>query len=372
MANFNMVNNLQPLIQKYAHQRLDRWNILGILYIVFTYLSGILLFFSSDLLVNFFGVILLTHSLILSAYMTHEFIHNTVFKNKTANQIFSNLMLWINGSCYFGFSELQKLHIAHHRDKVDISPFNSAEFLDRTPFKPVILALEWFHFPSIALWLRGRQIFLPFFREDLQQARVSVFTFLAIRVTLFSILAYFSIKALFLYFISFIGMVIVLQFMDAFQHTYEVISTEQSPETIATIVRSRDSIYEQENTFSTLLSRRFWLLNLLLLNFGYHNAHHAIMNCPWYNLRRLDEELYPRESAYHFTFFPLLKNYHRFRIRRLFEGQGKAIESDRQTLEQFYGAIGVSFLVPVGKLANWQEVGEGRRQEAGGRFLERG
>ena len=100
------------------------------------------------------------------------------------------------------------------------------------------------------------------------------------------------------------------------------------------------------HTFTTLISRRYWWLNLLVLNFGYHNAHHTAMKCPWHSLHELDRHLYAGEKTHYLTRPQLLKNYHRFRIARIFSGQGKAIdEQGNLNLDTFYGAVGVSFLV---------------------------
>jgi hypothetical protein len=94
------------------------------------------------------------------------------------------------------------------------------------------------------------------------------------------------------------------------------------------------------------VSKRYWWLNLLLLNFGYHNAHHELMKCPWYSLHELDKELYTGEEVHYITLPQLLWNYHRFRVSRIFSGQGQAVSNaGTPQLETFYGGIEVSFLV---------------------------
>ncbi len=45
-------------------------------------------------------------------------------------------------------------------------------------------------------------------------------------------------------------MITVLRFMDAFQHTYEVFE-------VGSALPDRNRAYEQENTFTTLISRRY-------------------------------------------------------------------------------------------------------------------
>jgi fatty acid desaturase len=54
----------------------------------------------------------------------------------------------------------------------------------------------------------------------------------------------------------------------------------------------RDLRYEYENTYSNLIAERWGWMNLLVLNFPYHNAHHVRPGAPWYRLPRLHRSLY--------------------------------------------------------------------------------
>ncbi len=127
--------------------------------------------------------------------------------------------------------------------------------------------------------------------------------------------------------------------MDCFQHTYAVFQLGQS-------LPQYSLEYEEANTYSNLMPDRWRWLNLLFLNFGYHNAHHRLIHCPWYLLPQLDTELYESEHQQHVTLNHLVKNYHQFRIHRLFHGGETVIEMDKGLdLEQFSGGIGVSFLI---------------------------
>jgi fatty acid desaturase len=135
-------------------------------------------------------------------------------------------------------------------------------------------------------------------------------------------------------------MIQILRFMDAFQHTYEVFSLGAStPE--------HDYAFEQSNTFSNVISRQYPWLNLLFLNFGYHNVHHHhAMKCPWHNLPALDRQLFGGDEVHYIPLQRLLWNYHQFRLSRIFSNQGQAVdEAGRLMLDKLYGAIGVSFLV---------------------------
>ena len=53
-----------------------------------------------------------------------------------------------------------------------------------------------------------------------------------------------------------------------------------------------DRDYEQSHTFSNVISIRYPWLNLITLNFGYHNAHHTKPTVPWHELPKLHEALY--------------------------------------------------------------------------------
>ncbi|HEY9620427.1 MAG TPA: fatty acid desaturase [Crinalium sp.] len=328
-------------INEYLHRQKPLWNAIAILYTLIAYGSGLGLLLSSNGWLNGLGVVLLTHSLVISAYLSHEFMHSTIFEGRRWNAIFGTLMLWLNGGCYGRFDDLSKRHIAHHVDRVDFSGFDLPGTLRQlpAPVRKAILFLEWLYFPVVSLWLQWRAIAAPFRYSKRRDERLRIVSILIIRGALFTLLAYISPKALLLYFVAYIGMITVLRWMDAFQHTYEVFQSGQP-------LPKRDRIHEQANTFSTLLSSRYPWLNLLLLNFGYHNAHHELMKCPWHALSKLDQTLYAKDDVQYIPLSQLLKNYHQFRVSRIFSGQGRAVDGDRNpTPDTFYGAIGVSFLV---------------------------
>jgi fatty acid desaturase len=328
-------------INRYLHQKKPLWNTLSILYTLVGYVGGIALLLLPNGWLNALGVVLLTHSLLCSAYLAHDFMHSALFESKAWNIAFGNLMLWLNGGCYARFEDLTRLHIAHHVNRVDFCRFDLTTFLKAmpAPVRSLLLALEWLYFPSLAFLLRIRSIFAPFWEPDRTDERVRNMLILLIRGGLFALLGIVSPKALLLYFVSYISMLTVLRFVDAFQHTYEVFP-------VGSAIPKRDRAHEQANTFSNVVSLRYWWLNLLLLNFGYHNAHHELMKCPWYNLYDLDRALFKGDEVHYITLPALLGNYHRYRISRLYSGQGQGVdEKGNRSLETFYGAIEVSFLV---------------------------
>jgi fatty acid desaturase len=341
MVNYFTFTNVSVDIRSYINRQKLIWNAVAITYTFVGYVAAIFLLMLHQIWCNGLGVILLTHSLLYSAYLTHEFMHGTIFKNRRWNTIVGNVMLWLNGGCYNGFQDLTLQHIAHHKDRVDIFTFDPIVALGQKPLliRRSILLLEWLYFPAIGFWSRWRSILSPWWNSERRDRRIFTTLIIAIRGILFILLGLISFKALLLYFFSYLGMMIVMRWADAFQHTYEGFPP-------GTVLPKRDRAHEETNTFSTLLSRRYPLLNLLLLNFGYHCAHHSVMKCPWHSLHELDRELYRDKEVRYISLFQQLKNYHQFRVIRFIEGQGQAVdEKGNPTPDKFYGAHDVSFLM---------------------------
>lgn len=324
-------------LQSFINRRQPLWDAAAIAYTLLGYGAGLALILHPNGWLNAVGAMLLTHSLVYSAYLSHEFMHSSIFPGRRWNAIWGTVMLWLNGGCYGGFEELAIEHIAHHVDRVDFSGFDLAATLQALP-KPLrwaVLGLEWLYCPVISFWLQWRGVLKTWHQPD-QRLRIAIT--LVIRVTLFGLMGWFAPKALVLYLVAYISMVNLLRWMDAFQHTYDVF-----PPGVTIPKRSREQ--EQANTFSTLLSPRYRWLNLLMLNFGYHNAHHEVMKCPWHSLPALDRTLFTGDEVHYVPLGQLIRNYHRFRIKRIFAGQGQAADENRQpTPDLFYGAVGVSFL----------------------------
>ena len=327
----------RPELQSFMNRRKPLWDAIAIAYTLIGYFGGIALLLCPSAWLNLPGVLLLTHALVYSAYLTHEFLHGNIFAGRRWNAAWGTVMLWLNGGCYGSFDELSVQHMAHHVNRVDFAGFDLPKTIETSPIplRWTLLSLERLYFPVITLWLQWRGV-LKTWRQPDQRLRI-VLT-LVIRGALFALMAWISPKALLLYFLAHISMINLLRWMDAFQHTYEVF-----PAGTPVPLRSRE--HEQANTFSTLISPRYRWLNLLVLNFGYHNAHHEVMKCPWHSLPELDSLLFNGNEVHYVPLSQLLRSYHRFRITRIFAGQGQATDENRQpTPDLFYGAVGVSFL----------------------------
>ena len=101
----------------------------------------------------------------------------------------------------------------------------------------------------------------------------------------------------------------------AFQHTYDaypILDDKPIPQD-----KLRDRAYEQANTYSDVVGLDAKWLNLVWLNFGFHNAHHERPVAPWYSLPRLHRELYADTSPQVVTVGELLRAYHRHRVTRV-------------------------------------------------------
>ena len=158
------------------------------------------------------------------------------------------------------------------------------------------------------------------------------------RILMFVGIGLLSPKAVALYLVAYIGMIHITRWADAFQHTYEGFP-------LGTDLPERSRSHEREHTFSTVLSCRYPWLNVLLLNFGYHSAHHNAMGRSWYKLPVLSRELYKQGSVSYMPVWEQLSNYHRYRVKRLLEGQGDVLRQHGAcNYERFYGAVDVSFI----------------------------
>jgi fatty acid desaturase len=294
---------------------------------------------------NGLGVLLVAHGLIYSAYLIHECVHNAAFESSRANDRLGALMSWINGACIASYSRLKKKHLRHHSDRLDVVTFDYRAALRRTPIwvQRGVLALEWAYIPAVEIMIRGMIVAAPLAAGGAERRRV--LWILLLRLASFVMLAWISLKALLLYALAYWIFLTALRFMDAFQHTYEVYASH-SLEAAASDPR-RDLRYEYENTYSNLLSERWHWMNVLVLNFPYHNAHHVRPGVPWHRLPALHRSLYGRSDRQVIRCRELAASYHRHRVVRVMAESYGSVAATGDRAAGFLGAIGVSFLTAV-------------------------
>ena len=324
-----------------------RWpNALVIFYTFFGWALGVWLLTSGHWLLNVAGVALTTHTLVYSAYLIHECVHHTIFEGLRPNDRLGVLLSWLNGACLADYQRLKKKHLRHHADRLDVVTFDYRAALGATPnwIRQCALALEWAYVPVIELLMRGMIIAYPF-RYGTVATRIRLILLLAVRVAFFTALAVLSIKAALLYALCYLIFLHVLRFLDAFQHTYEVFpSRSLAP---APVDPRRTRRYEYENTYSNLVSERWAWLNLLVLNFPYHNAHHERAGESWYRLPALHRSLYGKTDQQVVTCRALAGSYHRHRVTRVLAEDYGSVAADGERASGFLGAVGVSFLTAV-------------------------
>lgn len=318
-------------------------NLLALCYVLLSYVGGMGMVVADGLLWNVIGVLLLGHSMVIAAYLIHECAHNTLFSNNAYNEKLGRVLNWFTGGCYGDYAALQHKHFRHHVDKADVVAFDYRPHLRRHPgLLKLIQGLEWLYIPALDIMMHTLQIVLPFTRPAYAHNRHRVITLLLIRGSLFALLTYYSPKAALLYLLGYFLMMHVLRFMDAFQHTYEIFETleqKRGPE-----ARRYDRQYEHDNTYTNLISRKYPWLNLLVLNFSYHNAHHFKQAVPWHQLPTLHRELYGDDENQLIPFRNQLWSYHRYRVARIDNDADERPVGGADKGRNFIGVDGVNFL----------------------------
>lgn len=298
---------------------------------------------------NALGFAMVVLALVWSAYFIHEFAHQAIFKTPEANARWGTLMTWVNGSCFAPFADLRRKHMRHHVERADVITFDARAFLMRSPawFRASVVALEWAYVPVVEFVMRGFVIALPFMDERKHDRRARIVAIAAVRIAAFALLGWLSPKALLLYFLAYLVFVTVLRFADCFQHTYDaypILDDQPIPDD-----KLRDRDYEQANTYSNVVGLHNPLLNLLWLNFGYHNAHHERPTVPWHRLPAYHRELYGETYAQVVPVRQLLRAFHIHRATRVISGDYGQVRGPEVPgrADGFVGAVGVSFLTAV-------------------------
>jgi len=316
---------------------------LATLYALIGYVLSWFLMFQDSTWVQLLGALWLAHSMIIAAYLIHEAAHLSVFKDKSHNRWYAELLLWITGSSYSNFIDIQKKHNRHHLDRADIVSFDFRPILERHPvLLRSIQILEWFYIPAVELFMHFLVWILPFIKEDRKPRRLRVISFLIIRLGAFALLASLAWQVIWLYPLAYLLFLTVMRFMDVHQHTYEVYETLDRPR--GPEARLRDRAFEHHNTYSNLFSVKWPWLNLLVLNFGYHNVHHDQQLQPWYKLPRIHHETYGNDQSQVLLIKNLMISFHRYRVPRVINGDPINLPVKRDEGKTFIGVDGVSFL----------------------------
>jgi fatty acid desaturase len=320
-------------------------NCLALGYALVGYATGFWLMAADAWPVAAAGVLLTAHAMLIAAYLIHEAAHYTLFASPAHNRIAGEAMSWIAGSAYAAFERIRHLHLRHHRDRADVTCFDWKAFLNARPgLRRAVVALEWAHIPAVELLMHAQVMLRPFLDRSQRAFLPRAATVLAVRAALLGGLALLSPQSAVLYGVAYLLLLTALNFFDAFHHTFEQYFTGAE---VPVPMNDRDRAYEQANTYSNVVSARHPWLNLLTLNFGYHNAHHERAAVPWYRLPALHRELYGDGSRELMPLSELLRTWVRNRVRRVIDEDYGGVGEGRGRADGFVGAHGVSFLTVV-------------------------
>ncbi|MBI1398201.1 MAG: fatty acid desaturase [Betaproteobacteria bacterium] len=321
-------------------------NIAAIGYATLGHLAGLTLLTGDSVLVVACGVLLTAHTMVIAAYLIHEAAHYTLFRDARHNRVAGEIMAWICGAAYASFERIRHMHLRHHRDRADVTVFDYKALLRRHPvLRTIVFAAEWLHVPAVELVMHAQLLVRPFVRRQERARRARVLVVAATRVALFATLFAFSPLALAGYALAYWLLLTTLNFFDAFHHTFDQYFTNDEHAVVP--LNGRGRAYEQANTYSNVVSTRHPWLNLLTLNFGYHNAHHERAAIPWYRLPALHRELFGDDSRELLPLAELLRTFHRNRLKRVLDDDYGAVGTGPGRADGFVGAHGVSFLTVV-------------------------
>jgi len=91
-----------------------RFQIFALTYVMMSYATGIVAIASSSFSFNLVGILLLSHGLVIAAYLLHECAHYSVFSSATQNARLGSMLAWLTGACYSGYERVRRKHLRHH------------------------------------------------------------------------------------------------------------------------------------------------------------------------------------------------------------------------------------------------------------------
>ncbi|MFT3931768.1 MAG: fatty acid desaturase [Spongiibacteraceae bacterium] len=317
----------------------------ALVYVLVMYIGGFALLLDAQWWSWPLGVLAVAHAMVIASYMIHECAHGAVFMKSQHNALLGRALLWINGASYGDYEAIKHKHMRHHFDRADVIAIDYREILQRHPLlSKLIVTLERIYIPAIDCLMHALVIILPFTDERYRAQRKRVLISLCARSSLLLALALYSWMAFAGYIVAYLLFEVVLRTMDMHQHTYEVfINLDQQRDAVKFDKACRDKNYEQRNTYSNPLGKGL-LANWLVLNFGFHNAHHEKPSAPWYRLPAIDHELNYAEQEFDFT--DVLRSYHQHRLTRVLNTD----HGDTKNIADgigFVGVLGVSFLTAI-------------------------
>lgn len=312
-----------------------------LVYIAAGYTGGWFALFQDSALVNGVGVLALTHAMLIAAYLLHDCGHNAIFVSTAQNARLGSVLNWIAGSSYGRFEDIRYKHMRHHVDNYDPVVWDYRSYLKRHPAaEKVVRAAEWAYIPAIEIMMHAMLVLAPWCMESRRDQRGRVLWVVLVRGGLLALVLAISVKAFLLYVLAQLLLLTALRFMDCYQHNYEVVFNLDDKD--FTFPHRGDAQYEQRNTYSNLLSHRYPWVNLLVLNFCYHNAHHLKPTLGWYRLPALHAQMYPDVEPQTLGFLEQARAFHKHRVARIY-AEDYGDDEVKQSLQEGR-AVGVDAL----------------------------
>jgi len=340
-----MASLAPPSTRLFREQQGTLPNTLALAWVTLGWLGSFVLMASPSVACNVAGVLLCTHSMVLAAYLIHEAAHQSLFATPTANRRIGEWLSFVAGASYASFERIRHMHMRHHRDRVDLACYDGRILMRRYALLGrLIEAMEWAYLPAAEILAHLQVIYRPMLMRSQRRYLLRVLSMLLLRGSLLVVLTIWSLKATLLYVLAYGLLLHVLNFFDAFHHTFAQHFVE--PDEPVAAARP-DRAFEMANTYSNLLSSRWPWANLLVLNFCYHNAHHERASAPWYRLPLLHRSLYGDTHQAVMPLRELLFTWHRNRVRRVLSDDYGVPGAGLRRADSFVGAHGVSFLTVV-------------------------
>ncbi|MBA2658893.1 MAG: fatty acid desaturase [Nitrosospira sp.] len=319
------------------------------LYCHLGYFGGAALILSLSPRLMTIGVLAMAHGMVIASYLIHDCGHNAMFKLPQHNALLGSALNWLTGGCYGTYADLRARHMKHHVNNADVVTFDYRGHLARHPLlRKIVEALEWLYIPAVELFMHGVLMLAPFILQEKKTMRLRTIKIAVIRFGLLLAIFVYSPMAYLCYLLAYLVFLTVLRFMDALQHNYDTVLVRDGAPYV--IKHRGDRDYEGSHTFSNLISARHSWLNLLTLNFGYHNAHHARPTTPWHELPKLHQALFGNDASFIIPLRKQMASFHKGRVARIFgddsETQGNEF-GRRLKSGSAVGADGVSFLTPL-------------------------
>jgi fatty acid desaturase len=289
----------------------------------------------------FSAIVLIALAKICAWYLSHDCAHNCAFRSKLANSTIGECLSFLNGLSFFSFEDYRKDHVRHHAEKIDIGGFDSRGFAEAYPklFSTISL-IEKAYVPVFYYLIKVVGIYEAVRSDKRRESIRAIFGIFIYAVVLVAFARSSLLLILTWQFSSYIR-IHVVRFVDCFQHSFDQVYPKGQK-------LSHDKIYEIQNTFSVPVARKFKLFNLIILNFGYHTAHHCFPSCPWYMLPKLDAVIMKQFKNYGIlevreescSLRNLIAAYHRGRTLRLIsDDEGHAYNAEGKfSIHDFTGA----------------------------------